>query len=44
MCGAYKNLDEGGWLVCDTTHSDEWHYDEIDNVTWKEGRHAADQG
>jgi hypothetical protein len=39
MCGAGLALAGNDYgLVCDIVHSDEWHYDQTDDVTWKEGR------
>lgn len=39
MCDAVKLLDGGGHLECDTPGvSHELHYDETDNVAWKDGR------
>jgi hypothetical protein len=40
MCDATKQLQAGGgWLMCSTPGvSHQWHYDEADDVSWKEGR------
>ena len=42
MCAATLSLVGNPYgLVCDITHDDEWHYDEADDLTWKEGRPDA---
>ena len=35
-----SNGDEDSDLICDIDDDGphEWHYDETDNITWKEGR------
>lgn len=39
MCDAQTDLSDGGLLNCTTPGvSHEWHYDELEDVTWKKGR------
>ena len=39
MCDAIKKLGGSGTLVCDTPGVDhQWHYDEVDDVAWRDGR------
>jgi hypothetical protein len=39
MCDATKHLADGGQLLCSTLGvGHQWHYDEIDNVAWTDGR------
>lgn len=39
MCDATKDLAGGGQLLCSTPGvGHQWHYDEVDDVTWRDGR------
>ncbi len=44
MRRALKNMDESTVLACSIVHDDEWHYDDIDDITWKEGRYGGESG